>query len=230
MKGKCLKDWQVRGILDGRVSLLVDIAKDVPHFEHAGRDIMDWPLSGIREEGGKFYLAVQTDVDDYRETELNPPFPPGSRVFVKEAWRCLDFDAGYDNGMQETGDCDCEPAAAAIEYKADNKTSVFDEIYPEDGDAVKAAQKIGIWHPLILMPQWASRIELEVVSVGVKRVQSVTEEEARAYGMIGASENPFCIGDCRTAYSKLHELWETQHPGSWQRNEWVWLVGVRRVR
>ena len=42
---------------------------------------------------------------------------------------------------------------------------------------------VGGWRPSIHMPKWAARIRLRVVSVGVERVNAISEEDAEAEGV-----------------------------------------------
>lgn len=93
------------------------------------------------------------------------------------------------------------------------------------------------WTPSIYMPRWASRITLEIVSVRVERVKEISEEDADKEGFGGDFPhrifpelfNPDCghlsMQECFAA------LWESIHgPGSWERNDWVWVIEFRRVR
>lgn len=84
----------------------------------------------------------------------------------------------------------------------------------------------------IHMPRWASRISLEVTSVRVERLQSITEDDARAEGV-----TPFLRdiegGDCwsdGTARSAFHYLWgQINGFDSWEANPHVWVVSFARV-
>lgn len=77
------------------------------------------------------------------------------------------------------------------------------------------------WHPSIHMPEWASRIHLEIISVRPERVQEITEEEAMREG-VNWQDN---AGLARfTARKMFITLWGSIHPGSWDQNSWVWRV------
>jgi hypothetical protein len=75
------------------------------------------------------------------------------------------------------------------------------------------------WKPSIHMPRWASRINLEVVSVRVERLQNISEEDARAEG-IWQPNWPL----------SWRQLWESINgAGSWEANPWVWVVEFKRI-
>ena len=82
---------------------------------------------------------------------------------------------------------------------------------------------IGKWTPSIHMPRWASRIDLEVVSVRVERLNEITPSDCRAEGQ------PSANNDIGVRYG-FGQQWEADNgPGSWDANPWVWVVEFRRV-
>ena len=82
------------------------------------------------------------------------------------------------------------------------------------------------------MPRWASRLTLEVTEVRVERVQDITDEDARAEGTEpwrGAATD-VCTGEKVGILDHIRgfrEAWDTAYPGSWDRNDWVWVVRFR---
>lgn len=73
------------------------------------------------------------------------------------------------------------------------------------------------------MPRWASRITLEITGVRVERLRSMTQEDARAEGVIAAS-GPMEAG------LAFRELWDSIYgPDSWQANPWVWVIEFKRI-
>ncbi|ULA64485.1 MAG: hypothetical protein LZF86_140010 [Nitrospira sp.] len=70
------------------------------------------------------------------------------------------------------------------------------------------------------MPKWAARTVVEITELRIEWVQAITPEEARAEGC----EDAIC------ALGAFAELYDSIYgQGSWARNDWVWVIGFRRV-
>lgn len=97
------------------------------------------------------------------------------------------------------------------------------------------------WKPSIHMPRRASRITLEITAVRVERLQDITEEDAKAQGLMFHESTGGCpnwaapdAGEWQTnPRQAFRELWESiRRPGSWDgwdANPWVWAVEFKRV-
>lgn len=140
---------------------------------------------------------------------------PGDRLWVRETWR------GLDGWRPENGHL--------IEYRADRGKE-----WREAPEEVLSYQFTGEkWRPSIFMPRWASRLTLEVVSIGVERLQVITEEDARAEGC-GLRPGGQDGEAAKTARYRFEELWTEingkRDGASWAINPWVWVVSFRRVQ
>lgn len=107
------------------------------------------------------------------------------------------------------------------------------------------------WRPGIHMPRWASRLTLEIASVRVERIQSISADDCLAEGVQipvnATSLNPLL---CITSRVDSHKLWsdhknataddwltgyfallweETNGKGAWQRNDWCWVISFKRL-
>lgn len=144
----------------------------------------------------------------------------GDRLWVREAWRPIERSDGMD-GIEFRADGAFE-AIANTPAAAD----AWCDVYHRPGRKDR-------WRPGIHMPRWASRIDLEITEVRVERLQSITEDDARAEGVV-ATYNP--EGDCwtdgkhRTAFEYAWNEINGWMPNAWAQNPWVWVVGFRRVR
>ena len=84
------------------------------------------------------------------------------------------------------------------------------------------------WTPSIHMPRALSRIDLEVTRVRVQRLQDITEEDARAEGVI-PSPTAIVGGTHRAAFRKLWDAINGER-ATWDSNPWVWALDFKRVR
>jgi hypothetical protein len=154
---------------------------------------------------------------------------PGTRLWVKETF------ARRDDVDPET---ERAKAVHYLRYRADCGGDLADEWHP-----------YGRWRPSIFMPRWASRITLEIESVSVERLQSITEEDAIAEGAMGwyghlvgraydEGERVCCRWTKKldpgagvvTARGSFAALWESINGvGSWGMNDWLWRIAFRRV-
>ncbi|ENK2735673.1 hypothetical protein AB3C09_000013 [Klebsiella variicola] len=93
------------------------------------------------------------------------------------------------------------------------------------------------WTPSIHMPRWASRILLEITDVRVERLNAISEEDARAEGIIdggclncGEPEPCGCANPEPDATDAFAYLWQSIYgQASWNANPWVWVIDFKRV-
>jgi hypothetical protein len=167
------------------------------------------------------------DVDVFgtygEEWSLKCPYgAPGDRLWVRETWAPQSIDA--------RGDHDDDWKRAAEDARTHKPWSSI--IYRADGwnDVVRPHEQ---WHPSILMPRWASRITLEVVSVRVERVQDISDADIAAEGVTPQALLALGLTPI-TAASPPHLRWKygwmaINGVESWDANPWVWVIEFRRV-
>lgn len=92
------------------------------------------------------------------------------------------------------------------------------------------------WTPSIHMPRKWSRLTLELTDVRVERVKDISEADALAEGIVvppTPSEYRDATGErvlphTRTARLEFIGLWnDTNGPGAWERNDWVWVLAFK---
>ena len=149
--------------------------------------------------------------------EGNFPYQVGSRLWVRETWCNVPLKPDGKMG--------------AI-YKADGPDECDLEI--EDG-----WEFMGKWRPSIFMPRWASRITLEIVSVRVERLNSISREDAIKEGLIHKKgviepdwwENGKSEGTYLSPVTCFEALWYSINGKTypWASNPWVWVIEFKRV-
>jgi hypothetical protein len=86
-----------------------------------------------------------------------------------------------------------------------------------------------IWKPSIHMPREACRLFLKIVSVGVERLQNISNADSLAEGI---SAFPLVEdGKTRILYGATFDQSEQKinGTGSWTANPWVWVVEFERT-
>lgn len=108
----------------------------------------------------------------------------------------------------------------------------------DEGDRCKTISgAIVPWKPSIFCTRKASRINLEILSVRVERLQDISEEDAIAEGIVdggcvncGNPEPCRCAEPSPDARDSFVFLWESINgAGSWGINPWVWAVSFKAV-
>ncbi|WP_291375043.1 hypothetical protein [Acinetobacter sp. UBA6720] len=87
------------------------------------------------------------------------------------------------------------------------------------------------WTPSIHMPRWASRILLEITGIRVERLQSISDEDAKAEGF-DYSTHPSAIemGYAIGAKTNFRHTWEQIYgENAWNKNPWVWVVEFKKL-
>ena len=137
----------------------------------------------------------------------------GDRIWVRETFQGPLFD--YDLMDSYCKDPTPFEKPEFCVYKADGKPA------PEFFDADDNLHCC--WRPSIHMPRWASRLLLEITSVRVERIRSMSQDDARAEGVIAAS-GPMEAG------LAFRELWDSIYgEESWKANPWVWVIEFERI-
>lgn len=158
----------------------------------------------------------------------------GDRLWVRERF-------GYSVKDPERHDEGYSAETHDVAYAATGEDGDW-ERYDADGSRDRIRPP---WRSPIYMPRWASRITLEVVSVGIERVQDITEEDARAEGVrcaplqegepgcwwLGANHNvkgtPRVYRKAARAFGSLWDVINGKH-APWASSPWVWRIEFRR--
>lgn len=91
------------------------------------------------------------------------------------------------------------------------------------------------WRPSIFMPRWACRLTLEIASVRVERLQSMTFNDWVADFCPSSVERESAletfVGDAnRRRMAK--DFWDSinaKRGFGWDKNPWVWVISFKRV-
>lgn len=169
--------------------------------------------------------GVWGDYTHERFLSLCPYGQPGDRLWVREAFALSQRD----------------PEDTAVSTR---EPQWWDPpVYRADGDPggewtrLDGGRHVPIrppWRSARYMPRWASRLTLEITSVRVERVQSISEEDAQAEGVSAGpsaalAETPIGVS-AREAFAELWDSINGERPGcSWGANPWVWCVSFKRV-
>lgn len=212
-RGMIFNSEMVRAILDGRKTQTRRPIK----FPFKDRNL------GCELSGNE--LAGELSAGNY----LNSPFgKPGDRIWVRETFQGPLFD--FDQMDAYCKDSTPFEKSQFCVYKADGKPA------PEFFDADDNLHYC--WRTSIHMPRWASRITLEITDARVERLNAISEEDARAEGIIdggclncGEPEPCACANPEPDATDAFACLWQSIYgQENWNANPWVWVIEFKRIK
>ncbi|EOM9828990.1 hypothetical protein ACNGWT_004992 [Klebsiella pneumoniae] len=198
-RGMIFNAEMVRALLSGRKTQTRRIIKPQPEATLSGSLSGKWlsrPLNGL----------LLPKIEDIA---IHCPFGSvGDRIWVREAFRV--HSRATD--------------VATLVYKASERNSWTEQTRRVPVAVCNKPATPEKWTPSLHMPRWASRILLEITGVRVERLRSMSQDDARAEGVIAAS-GPMEAG------LAFRELWDSIYgEESWKANPWVfWVIEFKRV-
>lgn len=218
-------DELVRAIKNDLKTETRRIVKGVPYWDHSGRPIMEWPLSGCQiGDDGKAWIDVQTAVDDSSRISSSCPYgKAGEFLWVRERFVALK----YDLTVCKIGEADGVAFRdGATKWKNGKTRSIGDLPGRWNGRT---------WRPPMHLPFWGFRIGLEVTSIGIERVQDITEAGAVAEGfhvMTLRNEAISALFQFRSKWDVINGKRSDRiggKPFTWETNPFVWVVKFRKI-
>ena len=197
----------IRDIGDGAISWAAKFSEPVRSRVSGGRATGTY-------SGGRFTREQAVSII---AADFCPYGQPGDRLWVRETWGL--FKKTPDGHVH-----------ACI--RGDRRADGFKPHYRATDTWEMPA---GAWRPSIHMPRWACRLELEITSVRVERLQEISEADALAEGIVQLKDGGYGLpagehyhsADPRQSYLSL---WEAINGlGSVEANPWVWCVEFARA-
>lgn len=173
----------------------------------------------------------------------------GDRLWVRETWS--DVNLSGAPGIAYRADGDVRDLMEDASFLEDGRAFNYEDPRAKPYTFACWADDLiggveGKWRPSIHMPRWVSRIQLEVVSVRVERLQAGEGETGFESRYLAEGINRIHHGDGEHYYHAMNsdpepgnwcdpfdawrELWTSINgQESWDANPWVWVVEFRRV-
>ncbi|HBW0103381.1 TPA: hypothetical protein MEB29_000284 [Klebsiella aerogenes] len=239
-RGMIFNGEMVRALLSGRKTQTRRIMKPQP--EPCPRGGHWWPSNVF-----KTMLHIEEEMQNGKGGwgglvgDACPFGDVGDRIWVRETWGAVSHELDEDGRIQPwTPD---RPATVIHEMPFGNGYYSGHAIYAADGDFTWGDDDgyedgRSCWKPSIHMPRAASRILLEITDVRVERLNAISEEDARAEGIIdggclncGEPEPCGCANPEPDATDAFAYLWQSIYgQENWNANPWVWVIEFKRVK
>lgn len=235
-RGMIFNAEMVRAILDDRKTQTRRIVKNQ-------REGACWgvkPAQSPRYAGHTHDWWLPTGTQPYAALPACPHGSIGDRIWVRETWGVVSHELDEDGRIQPwTPD---RPATAIHEMPFGNGYYSGHAIYAADGEFTWGDDDgyedgRSCWKPSIHMPRAACRILLEITDVRVERLNSISQEDARAEGIIdggclncGEPEPCGCANPEPDATDAFAYLWQSIYgQENWNANPWVWVIEFKRI-
>lgn len=193
----------VRALLDGRQTMDRRPVKINP-YDGAFYLLDGWPHRSLDGESNR----IPGMEEPYRA-----PWRPGDVLYVRETWA---FRA--------------DGPVVDVCYAADGGRKRFEP--PDSWRPPIAGMRGEGWCSPLIMPKWAARIHLRVLSVRVGRVNAISEADAMAEGIrrVGGRYTNGDLTEHRDPVAAFAALWDRLYgAGSFERGDWCWVTTFERV-
>ena len=187
MKPITMNTESVRGISDGRKTQTRRPIKDILLIHHAE----DYQYKG-NDGTGLFHCFWDRKIAKMHDVKC--PFGKiGDKLYVKEKHRLY--------GIEDFIFCEYEDGIRLQVASNDYENPLGTDTH---------------WLPSIHMPQWASRITLEIIDIRVERVASISYQDIHKEGFTGTKP-------IYKAKNWFKGLWNSIYK-NWNDNPWVWVI------
>ena len=202
----------VRAILDGRKTQTRRV-KDPQPLSYCGFKY------GIDEDGewyelhhyGRFPMVERI----YPAKKLCPFGVPGDQLWVRETYIVRQLRTIPSLNKR-------------VFYKADSHWSCDKlkvTLVPLN-ESRNSSYCLHAWKSPLFMPRKFSRLTLEITDVRCERLQDITEEDAKAEGII---LDPTCVLNSHIGhYSLLWDKLNAKRGFGWDTNPWVWVIEFKK--
>jgi len=193
----------VRAILEGRKTQTRRAVKPQPNPSFLARGVVGVVPQWPLQDGVRWFMA-----DGCSELVKCPYGAPGDRLWVREKFK------------------ETEDVPPWVIYAADS------EMRDPDGGRHGHVYQ-GPWTSPLFMRRDASRLLLEITEARVQRVQEISEEDARAEGVIPEyAERAIDVGHAWTAIPLFRSLWGSindKRGFGWDVSPWVWVIEFVKI-
>ena len=219
-RGVLFNGDMVKALLDGTKTQTRRIMKvQPPSDKHTICTLIDSTDRDHKNHQGKHHWCIVDDLNIEHDQGIyfsSPLGKVGDVLYVRERARLIEFDSGggvngdflYNGGHQLN-------AKGDFQYEAD-KSIIKGLAYPSRLSALRVGHccSNGCFQEL-------ARIWLEITGVRVERIQDISMADAKAEGV---SDKRFV-----NPIEVFWKAWDSCYPGSWERNDFVWVYDFERV-
>jgi hypothetical protein len=169
---------------------------------------------------------------------------PGDRLWIKEHWAIVKYQPGRGYGLAYKADKRIEGLSASttcipkgVEIPSDLLRWVPEEQVRQYDVLNRPLQS---WQTPLFMPQWASRLTLEITTTRLERLQQIQEADLLAEGLRTAKQLPLkglpsllsdLYGEITFDQRNSAKLWNEMSGSrvSWDSNPLTWVITFRLV-